>query len=69
MTNRNEKDYISASQAAAQLSVTRPTVVSWAAKGRLRSLTVAGLVYVHREDVARERDATQQAPEQRRAAS
>lgn len=44
-------DLISSSEAARLLQVSRPTVLGWAGKGRLRGEVVAGVPYLRRADV------------------
>lgn len=45
--------YIRPSEAAETLGVTRHTIMSRVARGLYRSVTVAGLTFVHRSDIAK----------------
>ena len=50
---RKLHDYIRPSEAAATMGVTRHTIMSRVARGLYRSVTVAGLTFVHRDDIER----------------
>lgn len=51
MPLKQRDDLVSTTEAAKLLQVSRPTVVAWAGKGRLRGEVVAGVPYVRLADV------------------